>query len=162
MAKCVAVQKKCQVLEAKLDYGFDWTQIMARKWASDRPYTAGVTVRPASDPTGFQYVSSGGQSGAIEPKWPRALGASVVDGSLTWTAELYDATSLKDEIASDLWTAASDLSVAAAAPVITPGLQQTSAVLSGGVAGQTYVVDNEVFTTGGLEYVARIELSIVA
>jgi hypothetical protein len=163
MAKCLQTSKKCQHYEAKLDYGFDWTRQFSRLWQRDKPYGVGVTVRPASNPvTGFQYVSSGGQSGEFEPAWPRTDAGTVVDGSIIWTAEPYATTSLQDQIVSDIWTASDSpgLTVEPVTPTITAGEQLTAVVLSGGVVGTTYTVDNEVLTTEGYEYMARLFLTI--
>jgi hypothetical protein len=162
MAKCLQIAKKCQNVEAKLDYGFDWTRTLSRLWTRDHPYGVGVTVRPFGPATGYQYASSGGQSGEIEPNWPRVAGASVVDGSITWTAEAIATTSYEDMIVSDVWTGgdSSGLTVEPVAPTIAAGLQQTAVVLSGGVVGTVYTVENEVLTTQGLEYVARLLLTI--
>lgn len=166
MARCLEIVKRCQHLDAKLPYGFNWTRQMARRWESDTPYdgvSPGVALRPAGDPTGFQYRSSGGQSGAFEPIWPTILGGQVTDGSITWTAEAYSGDSLLHGIASDIWSASvpAGLTVVAQPPVVTAGLQQTAVVLSGGAAGVTYGIENEVVTDLGHEYVARVVLQVV-
>lgn len=161
MAKCLLIVKKCQHVEARLDYAFDWTRELTRLWEADHPYAYGIAVRPAGLATGFQYLSSGGQSAAIEPSWPTTVGGTVVDGSITWTAELIDDASLADEIDTDTWTVDdTTLTVEPVAPVITDGLQMTSAFLSDGLSGITYTVENEMVTTGGREYLARILLTI--
>lgn len=162
MAKCVAQIKACQGTEARLDYGFNWTDVLARKWTANHPYDVGITIRPAGDPTGFQYESSGGQSAATEPSWPTEEGGTVVDGSITWTAAIIDDTSLEDQIDSDAWSTSdpSGLTVEPASPVVSAGLQQTSVVLSEGTSGRTYTVENEMTTTGGFEYIGRVVLTI--
>ena len=161
MAACLKIVKKCQHVEARLDYGFDWTRELSRLWAADHPYPYGVTVRPAGLTTGFQYFSSGGQSGAIEPAWPTTVGGTVIDGSIEWIAEVLDDSSLVDQIDSDAWTYdPTGLTVEPVAPVVLEGQQMTSAFISDGVSGEEYVVENEVLTTAGREYVARIILTI--
>ena len=159
MAKCFPIRKFCQHVEAKLDYGWNWTNEFSRKWERNKPYGPGVTVRPFANPvTGFQYVSSGGQSGEFEPAWRDG----VVDGSITWTAEPIATTSLEDMIVSDVWRVSDSpgLTVEPVTPTITAGEQLTAAFLSGGVVGTTYEVENEVLTTEGLEYVAILFLTI--
>lgn len=160
--KCLEILKRCQSVEARLDYGFDWTRTLSRRWQRDRPFDAGVVVRPEVVVTGFEYISSGGQSGEEEPNWPRVLGATVVDGSITWTTQVISADSLIEEIASDTWFASvpAGLTVEPAVPTMFPGLQMTKVILSGGEVGQMYVVENEMVTTQDYEYMARIILTI--
>ena len=162
MAKCLQTAKKCQPLEARLDYGWDWTRTFTRLWQRDKPFGTGVTVRPAGPVTGFQYRSSGGQSGEVEPNWPKVIGAEVIDGSITWTTEAITVDSLMDRIDTDTWVASDSpgLTLVPVPPIDTAGEQITAAVISGGVMGTTYTVENEVLTTEGYEYVARLFLTI--
>jgi len=154
--------KRCQSSDARLDYGFDWTHVLARKWQRDRPFDTGVVIRPAGEPTGWEYISSGGQSGAEEPIFPKILGATIKDGSIIWTTQGFTGDSLQDQILSDTWTTSdpTGLTVEAQSPINSAGLQQTSVILSEGVAGVTYIVENEVVTDLGYEYMARIILTI--
>lgn len=160
MAKCVLTLKACQAAEERKPYGFNWTSLLARFWTADTPFAAGVKVRPTTA-TGFQYSSSGGQSGPEEPSWPAALGATVVDGAITWTCEALAADSLADGIDSDDWNADVGITVDPDSPVVSGGLQRTSAKISGGTPGTTYLIDSEIVTDAGLEYLARLELKIV-
>jgi hypothetical protein len=165
MAKCLQVLKACQPLEARLDYGFYWTREFTRRWEADRPYDIGIVVRPSSVAvvTGFEYISSGGQSGAEEPNWPRTLAGTIVDGSITWTAQALSTASLLETVATDTWSASDPvgLTVEAQLPIDLPGLQRTSVVLSEGSVGVEYAVDNEVITATGKEFVARVLLTVV-
>jgi hypothetical protein len=90
------------------------------------------------------------------------LAGTVTDGSITWTAEAYAVDSLLDGIDSDSWSVSSPtgLTVAAGSPVISAGQQLTRAVLSEGVSGVKYSVENVVVTDLGHEYVARVVLKI--
>jgi hypothetical protein len=161
MAKCFEIAKKCQHVEARLDYLFDWTRQFSRRWQRDHSFGAGVVVRPEGDPTGFEYISAGGHSAAEEPAWPRVLAGTVTDGSITWTAQAISATSLLEHISTDSWTVDdSALTVEGQFYTDTAGLQATRAIISGGVAGTTYTVENEVITDLGLEYMARIILTV--
>ena len=124
--------KKCQHVEAKLDYGWDWTREFSRLWAKDKPFGTGVTVRPATNPvTGFQYVSSGGQSAEFEPAWPRTDGGTVVDGSITWTAEpiCNNLAAGSDRVGCLVVSDSPGLTVEPITPTITAGEQLTAAVL---------------------------------
>lgn len=54
-------------------------------WEPNKQYSLGAAViaRPT---TGFAYTTSAaGMSGRAPPKWPTTIGATVADGSLTWT-----------------------------------------------------------------------------
>jgi len=162
MARCLMVAKLCQHIEARQPYGFEWRRELSRRWVMDTSYGAGVVVVPEGDPTGFEYISSGGRTAALEPVWPTVLGAEVIDGSLIWTAQNYTSDSLLDQIDTDSWTTSSPtgLTVEPIAPALSDESQLTSVVLSGGVLGRTYIVENEIVTSLGYEYVARILLTI--
>lgn len=65
------------------------------EWAASTAYTAikegdrkvGDRVKPTS-PNGRWYAcTTAGTSGASEPSWPTTIGATVSDGTVTWTAE---------------------------------------------------------------------------
>jgi len=160
--KCLEVLKRCQSVDARLQYGFDWTREFSRRWVRDHPFDLGIVIRPETIPTGYEYISSGGQTGAEEPLFKITAGSTTRDGSLVWTAQAYTGDSLMDQILSDTWTASdpTGLTVEAQSPINSAGLQQTSVILSEGVAGVTYVVENEVVTDLGYEYMARIILTI--
>lgn len=162
MAKCIATLKVCQDEDERLDYGFNWTREFSRRWKADFAFDTGITIRPESEPTGLEYVSSGGQTGAEEPNWPTTIGGTVTDGSITWTAQVLSSDSLIHEIATDAWSDSipAGLTVEGQLPVTVPGAQMTQVILSGGSSGITYTVENEVTTASGLEYIAQIILKI--
>ncbi|MBM4339142.1 MAG: flagellar hook protein FlgE [Deltaproteobacteria bacterium] len=54
-------------------------------WAASTAYTAGTRVYPPT-PNGYSYECTvAGTSGAAGPTWPTTIGATVVDGTVTWT-----------------------------------------------------------------------------
>lgn len=66
---------------------------------TDNKFKGGPTVFPTVStvkPTianGFYYTcTTGGTSGAVEPTWPVVNGNTVVDGTITWTAQTSDST----------------------------------------------------------------------
>lgn len=104
----------------RLDYGIEWAGWLANRWAAATSLAAGFKVRPIKS-TGYQYVATAGLSGFKEPIWPTIIGGTVVDGSITWTCQAADTTSLAATIQSSAWTADLPLTVP------TPSLTGTNA-----------------------------------
>ena len=69
-------------------------------WLAGTAFAAGAVVRPTQSFNqgngfrGFNFQSSGGTSGGTEPTWPTAIGATVLDGTITWTAIGFDPAEL--------------------------------------------------------------------
>lgn len=64
----------------------DCYPICAAFWRANERVDADEYVRPLH-PTGFAYkAGAAGTTAGREPKWPTALGGTVVDGSVTWSA----------------------------------------------------------------------------
>ena len=162
MARCLQIAKLCQHVEARFPYGFEWRRELSRRWVKDHSFGTGIVVVPEGDATGWEYISSGGRSAELEPVWPTVEGAEVIDGSIIWTTQPYSLASLVDGIASDTWTTSNPtgLTVEPQAAVVELESQLTSAIMSGGVIGRTYTVENEIVTDLGYEYVARLLLTI--
>lgn len=59
-------------------------------WVALTPYTAGNQRRPTVR-NGKRYTATTGTSGASEPVWPTTIGATVADGTVTWTCASADA-----------------------------------------------------------------------
>ena len=74
-------------------YTHDRTDNLAQRWEAGKVVASGYKVRPKRA-TGWQYTSTAGQTGAQEPRWPANSGGTVVDGSVTWTAEAITDASL--------------------------------------------------------------------
>jgi hypothetical protein len=69
----------------------------ANIWAASTAFAAGAVVRPtgffgANGFQGFNFqANNAGTSGAVEPTWPTSgVGATVVDGTITWHAIGFD------------------------------------------------------------------------
>jgi hypothetical protein len=63
-------------------------------WVGGAVHAANTFAVPTV-PNGFRYEATaggGGASGAGEPVWPLVLGATVVDGALTWTCRTFAVT----------------------------------------------------------------------
>jgi hypothetical protein len=163
MAKCRVVFKVCKAAAERLDYAFNWTHEFANRWQADYPFAAATAVRPSTKDgaTGFEYVSSGGVSGTEEPVWPTTLGATVEDGSLTWTAAAISNTSLRHRIvAPSAWTAATGLTLDDEADTDSPALQESRIWAEGGTEGETYRNFVEVTTDQGAIYEGELQVKI--
>jgi len=68
-------------------------------WVAATAYTAQAAVVPTVV-NGFYYTNTGGTSGAAEPVFPTVANATVVDGTVTWTA-----VQLVQSGAVEVWTA---------------------------------------------------------
>lgn len=160
MAKCLLLLKVCQKAGERQDYAFNWTREFSKRWESDFPYGAAVAVRPATGSTGFEYVSSGGVSGSEEPVWPDALGLTVVDGSITWTAAAISNTSLRHRIdAPAVWTADTGVTLDDQSDTDLPGLQETRIWVADGAEGQVSRNYVEVTTDQGAIYMGELRVT---
>jgi len=126
---------KSQDPQDDLDYKADFRAHCVRYREPNTQYSSSTFVEPMQA-TGFSYEATvAGRTAAIEPKWPRVVGATVKDGSLTWTCRAPTADSLQRQLTGATWTAA-DLTVG------TPVNDSVSstAYISGGKLGQSYEV----------------------
>lgn len=120
-----------------LDYSVDFESHCARYREPNTDYSTSTKVRPVRS-TGFQYnASTGGRTGTDEPRWPKTVGGTVVDGSVTWTCEALASSSLQRTVSgTPTWTADTGVTVASQSVSGTKG----TALLSGGTEGQRYMV----------------------
>ena len=55
-------------------------------WQGSTVVVAGQTTVPSvMNQNGFYFTGTAGTTGGIEPSWPATVGATVVDGTVTWT-----------------------------------------------------------------------------
>jgi hypothetical protein len=128
-----------------LDYAIEFALHCARLREPNTDYALNTRVQPHR-PTGFQYVASGaGRSGTDQPRWPTTLGATVTDGSVTWTAEAISTASLARTLSNATWTADSGLTVTGAAVVGT----RATCLISGPQLGQRYLVRCDAVCSDG-------------
>lgn len=166
---CRIVKKVCKTEGETKPWGFDYAGydqdsgtwgFLSRVWAPGAVYGTDETVRP-SLPTGLQYVSTAGQSGAFEPRWPTTIGGTVTDGSITWTAEAISNDSLLTTISSSDWLADdSDLTVDGEVLVNTSGAQVATVHVSGGVTGNEYEVTNTIILADGSVEESRLLVTV--
>ena len=154
---CRILQKVCKTFAESKQWGFDYVRdpetgalgFLARAWRAGQVYPANVVVLPNRAFFGLQFSSSGGQSGRKEPNWPTSDGATVVDGSITWTAEELSNDGLQSTIVTSDWEADTGLTLASEELTNTNGVQRTSAIVSGGAPGRKYEVRNIITLSNG-------------
>lgn len=59
-------------------------------WTLNTTYPTVSTVKPTVGNGRYYFTYGGGTSGATEPTWPTTPGATVVDGTVTWTCAAYE------------------------------------------------------------------------
>lgn len=154
--------ERTQRLTEALFHPIDWTGWLSNSWRPGADLAAGFRIRPVR-PTGFQYVSSGGTTGYLEPTWPTKIDSTlgvVVDGSVTWTAEAVDTRSLSGTVGASVWAA--DAGVTITLPsfvgqVATALIDTTAAVLD-----HDYYVTNTVTLSNGETKTGTILLKVRA
>jgi len=166
VAECVQTLEVCKAASERQWYAFDLTDEFARRWEPNHPYDVGQIVRPWRRPgTGLEYVSSGGVShGKTEPDWPGVVGETVVDGSITWTAQAITYDSLSERLASAdpvEWITDRDLVLADEVEQDLPALQEVRVWASGGTLGETYNCVAVIETQAGSIYECRLKVTIV-
>lgn len=115
-------------------------KVCANFWRPNEIYDATEYVRPTGRGNGYAFqCTQAGTSGGREPVWPRALGATVVDGSIVWTCTAAAGNGLNEITVA---SAVPDDGLSVSSPLVT----EFSNVLvdyTGGTLGQDYDV---VFT----------------
>jgi len=154
---CRIVSKVCKTAgESKL-WGFDYARdpetgalaFLARGWRPGQVYAQDAVVLPNLKWAGLEFKGSGGQSGTKEPQWPTVDGATVVDGSITWTAQELSNDSLTAYIEYSDWEADPALTITDEQLISSGGVQRTTVIVSGGAAGKKYEVRNIVTLSNG-------------
>jgi hypothetical protein len=159
VCKTPAETKRVGLDYAAYDKGARAWGFLVETWAPGSVYEDGATVRPTK-PTGYQYRCGGGSSGPIEPKWPESIGATVADGSVTWTAEAVGNDSLRATIITSTWSAPDDIGLDSESVVNTGGAQIAHVEVAGGVAGESYEVVNVVVLSDGTVEESIIEVTV--
>lgn len=107
----------------------------ANFWRPNEQYAAAEYIRPNTS-TGFAYqASAAATSGLREPRWPTVLGATVLDGSVTWTCTAAGANGLNAVTAPTVTSSPLGMTCAAVA------VSESTKVLvtySAGVLNQDY------------------------
>ncbi len=125
-------------------------------WTPGRRYPVSEFVRAPSQ-TGFAYQATvAGESGGRAPTWPKTLGGTVVDGSVTWTTVAPGSNAL-DPIATVVWTAVTTGVTVAAVSNTT---EEATCTVAGGTVEQVYRVRCTATTTAGRIYCGEFDIRI--
>lgn len=159
---CRTIETHCQHEDARLPIAFNWSQSCAYIRAAAEVYALGEVVRPEVA-NGFEYIctTEGQTHQEIEPAWKLAIGKTVKDGSVVWTCQAISIASLKKTIVTSAWSAETALVVDEPSVVDADGEEKTQAFVSGGVAGETYLVSNTVVFSDGSEDVGQVNIEVV-
>lgn len=120
----------------KLDYTVKFDDELALRWEPETSYSLSDRRRPTAS-TGFEYeCTTAGQSGRKEPVWPKVVGQTITDGSVTWTCRALSSSSLRTTLASATWNADAAITVSGQ----TVSGAKAIAYLEGGLAGTDYEI----------------------
>ena len=126
-------------------------------WQPGEDYATNDYIRPES-PNGFSYrATTTGQSASRIPRFPKTLGATVIDGSVTWEASAIDGSSA-DGVSSVNIIA--DTGITTGTPTTTGSLVTFS--VSGGEKGRNYEISFEVTTSANEVFEIKIMIFVVA
>lgn len=120
----------------KLDYTVKFDEELAMRWERETLYAQTDRRRPSAS-TGYEYeCTTAGQSGRKEPVWPKVVGETVTDGSVTWTCRAVSNTSLRSTLSSATWAADAAITISGQ----TVSGAKAIAYLEGGVEGREYEI----------------------
>lgn len=130
----------------------------AANWATGIS-TPNGTVRTPTIPNGFVYTSSGGthNTGATEPAWSLVVGGTVVDNGIIWTCSIPTPpvwpTTINGTVSDNgmTWKCVAEAGIQLATPWAGTTSYPTGSIVTGVVAGLTWVFKNKggTFTSGG-------------
>lgn len=128
----------------------------ANFWRPNELYATNEFIRSEQSP-GFAYeATTGGTSGSRPPVWPRSIGTTVTDGSVTWTCRAA-ATNGLNAVSSP--SGASDPTGLTISDVSVSETTKILATYSGGTLGNDYDAVF-TFTLNGVTRVARQTVKI--
>ena len=140
-----------------------YTVVLTRElrsyWIAGRRYAVNECVRSPSIP-GFAYQCiAGGEAGATEPAWPRAIGGTVIDGSITWIA-VAPAVNAVDPIVSVAWSQIAPPDSTLTIPAASNTIEEATSQFSGGTSGGLYRIRCLVTTTANDVYDVQFDLEV--
>lgn len=139
-------------------YGIDWTFWLANRWRGGAAFALNFAIRPDTA-NGFQFICTvAGESGTEQPTWPAAIGATVNDGSITWTCEAIDNTSLATTLQSAIWTPPTG--VTTSGPTIAGQIASAMLDATAAVVGNDYLINCAATMTDTEVKVGQIKLKV--
>ena len=132
----------------KVPVQFDWHDYLASQWQPGAGYGFGARVRGSRlQSTGFEYeATTGGVSGRRRPNFPSLLGATVIDGSVTWTARAISTASLRATILTSAFTTVAGITLSNES---NDDLVYT-VYAEDGVSGQRYPIQHRITLSSAL------------
>ena len=144
-------------------FEIDISALAVPAWQANVFVEANALMRPTTgNQVGFVFQNSGspGQTGNLEPAWPNTAGATVVDGSLTWTAVVPPVAGA-DSVQSVSWNLINEPDSALTVAGQTHDQLTASAYIGGGTSGYVYEISVTIATLLGAEYVVQIFLTVL-
>jgi hypothetical protein len=141
-------------------FTIDLKSYLRSYWIKACRYGLTDYVRAPSLP-GFAYQCTvAGEAGLAEPAWPRTLGSTITDGSITWAAVAPGTNAIDAISGAPTWSQVSppDSALVIGSQVNT--VEETTAPFSGGTSGETYRIRCTVNTAGGDVYVVEFDLEV--
>jgi len=99
----------------------------ASAWTASTAYAAGAIRRPTTANGNVYQVLTAGTSGATQPTWPTAAGATVQDGTVVWISGILPTNSVCDTSVSNSSTG----SMTDVIEICTDGTRRTTTCASG-------------------------------
>lgn len=135
------------------------TKELRSYWIASRRYAVNDYVRSPSQ-SGFAFqCTTAGEAGMAEPAWPRVLGGTVTDGSITWTA-VAPGTNAVDTISVVTWSQVSPPDSSLTIPATSNTIEEATAQFSGGTSGSVYRVRCLATTAANDVYDVQFDLEV--
>lgn len=146
--------------DATLDYAIDFEEQCARQWEKWQDYSVGQRIRifRSGRSSGLEMECTvAGRSGGRFPIFPSSQGATVIDGSVTWTARTISATSLLRTIdGTPEWDGGSGITISGE----TVSDEKAIARIAGGEDGKSYEVTITATCSDGLVLTKTVQLPV--
>lgn len=125
-------------------YSINWIEALVDEALRGADFALNAIVRPQRV-TGFYYeATTAGKTKAHYPVWPIVAGATVLDGSVIWTAR-HPADVTVPTVSSALWTVPAGITKDSQSETAT----HTHITLSGGTAGEDYLLTCRMTPSSG-------------